>query len=297
MFLLYYLAEDVEESLIERMDSVQHTVYFDEIRSAVCNFEMDSFSEGFHAFTVGYSHFKAIFPDEDYFITEAYGKLTDADGVDYFGLPNKTLIDQDYNHDLVLGSYFPRGPTTKFTGEIRISIKGFKCDPTDSASVPFYSRTQSPVFTVPAYPHESHFHSLFRSTTQANGYDVVLMNIKQKAIEPFGNFVLNMSDSVDTKASGEFILRSRYTRMGLSLYYGATDGLFLITNSSSWPVKISKRMFQYVPLRNFNGNVCNTSSILKSSASNSLKEQFNEPDSKFKFGEIVTRDAARKPKC
>jgi hypothetical protein len=183
--------------------------------------------------------------------------------------------------------------------EMVVKINCFDCNKMDAQQVEMYSKTQSPVFMSAPFPKSSNFHSLYRSTSGANGYDVVLMNVPHEKIYPKGNLIIDLSDTCDTRASGIFILRSRFTRMGLSLFYGTPKGLFHITNNSSWPVRIIKRMFQYVPLRTFNGSVCNTSNILHTACSfKTIEENMDEYETQYKFGSIVTNEAAvRKSKC
>lgn len=299
--LLYYLAENQTESLIEHLnENVKYTVYFDDFSTITCKFELlQPFQEGFYAFRVPYEHMKAKFPNASYFITQGTGYFVDSNDEPLcYGVVNQTLVDSDYTHDLVLGVYFLENKNS-MRAEMKIHIEAMTTGCDHPMAIDFYSRTQSPTFRAPAFPAISNFHSLFRSTEGANGYDVVLMNISQKFIEPKGNMVLDLSDSVDTfNASGSFMLRSRYTRMGLSLYHLKEDGIFHLTNNSSFRVPIVRRMFQYVPLRNFNGSICNTSSIISSSASINTQMMYNDPDSLYRFGECVTKtNAKRKPKC
>ncbi len=172
----------------------------------------------------------------------------------------------------------------------------FTCDLTEEQTI-FYARTQSPVFRSSAFPSVQHFHSLYRSTPGANGYDIVMMNVEQQFVEAKGNLVLHFEEGVDMMASGNFMLRSRFTRLGLELHQITPEGHFWITNHSNLPVSVKKRMIQYVPLRNFNGKVCNTMGIIHQSCSTKLQEQYTKREDAT-FGTIVTNTAAkRKPKC
>jgi hypothetical protein len=242
------------------------------------------------------------FPKSTYNLGFCSGLFMDEEGKPVsYAVENVILIDSDYKFDVVLGAYFPNMSRVydKYKGEITCKMQSFNCDEDTDETVAFYSKTQSPVFNSAPFPKVSNFHSLYRSTVGANGYDVVMMNITQLQIHPIGNLVIDLKDSVDTKGSGMFVLRSRFTRMGLSMYYGTPEGQFLITNNSSWPVDIKKRMFQYVPLRNFNGKVCNTSNIIHTSCSfKTVEDNMDDYETIYKFGHIVTNEEhQRSSKC
>lgn len=296
--MLRYHHELFGKSTFDTVDCTR-TIYFDEQNTLKCSFALKSFEEGFYAFKIPIQIMHQKFPTTTYFLAVATGCfLNESKEPAIEGVENTVLVDSDYDSDCVFGVYFTSAlkTTDGYCGNMSVNVKNFYCPEDD---VEFYSKTQSPVFNSAAFPAVSHFHSLYRSTDGANGYDVVLMNMPQDFIEPMGNLVLDMNDTVDTRASGSFLLRSRFSRCGLSIQYGAEPGLFTITNNSSFRVLLPKRIFQYVPLSNFNGKVCNTNNIIHTSCSfKTVEDNMDEYETQYKFGHIVTNSGKkRQAKC
>jgi hypothetical protein len=250
------------------------------------------FLPGYYYVKVNRQYFVSTFSETSncYFMTSGRGKFTALGQASTFTVSNRVLIDADYQGDIILGiyiaSYDPKIPTGLM--EFQVCCLQVMDDP---ESLRFFSMTQSPTFNSAPFPANSQFHSIYKSSASANGYDLVFMNLAADFIAPYGNLVCQVSDTVRTDSSGEFILRSRYTRKGLSLY--CKDGLFLITNNSPYVVHIKPRLLQYVPLRTFNNNCCN-SSIIQTWCSFKTIQQYS--DHAYVFGQLTTSVSERKAK-
>ena len=296
MLLLYYNSKG--KSVYKELQNRLLTVYFDENNRCVAHFEIQQFEPGYYAITVDYERFKVRYPMGDYYIVDASGFFMENwnGAAKYNSLSNCTLIDSDYKHTIVLGAYFPSGGYDALKGEMQFVIHSFPKE-TDAERINMYARTQSPVFRCPAFPYQSKFFCLYRSSTGANGYDIVLNNIEQQNIEPSGNLVIDLNDAINRTPSGMFILRSRFTRLGLTMVF--KNNQFWLMNHSTKPVPINRRMFQYVPLSNFNGEVCTSGSIIETPSSNKLQEEYKIPDNDlFVFGQIIINENhIRESKC
>lgn len=315
--LLYY--ESHFGSLITQL-APNFSVYFNDNNNLVCSFQLlPPFREGYYAINVPQALVEPLISKpvcgSTYFLVSGTGFFHNGDEQRHdertYGVANLTLVDSDYTSDYVFGVFFSTATADMYC-HLEFAIS--KCTaPNDPALVDLYSRTQSPIFSSPAFVDNTNFFGLYRSTSNANGYDVVLMdkafpsNIgdDKRCINPKGNLVIDLGDCVYGNHTGSFILRSRFARLGLSLQVmngcgrDPTALIFLITNNSSRPVKLRNRLFQYVPLATFNGPICNTSRVLHFSASNRTCDRALQLTSDMctTYGAITTNcNKLRKPK-
>lgn len=206
-----------------------------------------------------------------------------------YGPQNQVLVDVDYESDIILGAFLQK-KDWPIGAEISIEIHlSFLTKP---SNLQVYHRTQSPVFMQPPFPTISCFYGLWMSTPAANGIDVVLKD--EHTIMPSGNLVLKMSDAIRFECSGWFLLRSRYTRAGLSLYASISRRTIEITNNSSIPVDLDNRVFQYVTLSTYNFDNLKNPKIITNWTSEETKDQNSLLRSRF--GELFVKEKKRKAK-
>lgn len=280
-----------EDTLKETLD-VPHTVYMEDhfikINFPNINFPIIS---AFYGAKLDYNVFKFKFPG-DYYLVASSGELYLEDETSIPVVPNTILIDSDYNHPILLGCFIPNQPRNVNRIELTCSVFGYSLTKNEE-EIDFFSRTQSPVFNSAPFPFASYFYGLYRSSEGANGYDVVINNCELGFIYSGGNLVLDMRDSFRSSSTGCVVLRSRFVRMGLELH--VHNDYFHLTNHSSNPVEIKRRMFQYVPMRTFNGKVCSSNGVISTNCSIKTQKRYQEKD--LLFGQITRANNVKKSKC
>ncbi len=167
-----------------------------------------------------------------------------------------TLIDQDYAFNLVMRLHTQ---TTFVTDNIHMKVFNYFVRPPFGKTSPYnfplldYEENKSIATRLPAHTIKK----LVKGSCFANGFDIVLNDIEDITISPYGIFQFcilfdKARISEFMGAPNSFLLRSRNSGKNLSLGYvlNGQDGVieFTVSNYSNKEITIDNPFMQFVPI-------------------------------------------------